>query len=286
MSKPKILIFRGGALGDVLMATPVIKQVYENYNGQCEIYVQTGCPDVFKNNPYVYAVNPPDQRFDVIYNLAVGYENNPKQHAVIAYGETIFGKSVEIADKSLSLYPTNEDKSKIKALGYENYIVMHMRQHNWPSRNLKIDFYKSVVEQILNRTNVNIIQVGGEHEVAFAGNPRLKVDLAKYTIHELKCLIDDASAFIGIDGGLIHVAACTNTPMLSFFTSCRAKYRMPLRTDIKFYPLEANIDCYGCQEDLTNNTEFVCHKGNVPCIDSFDATSVVNTLISALSIGR
>ena len=286
-ARPKILIYRGGALGDVLMITPLVKQVYLNYNGNCEIYVQTGAPDVFKNNPYVAGVNPTDQHFDVVYNMAFGYENLPSTHAVIAYGKTAFGDAIALSDTSLMLYPDDADKAKIDALGYSNYIVVHMRQHNWPSRNLKIEFYQQMLDKILSTTDVTVIQVGGEHEVAFTGNTKLRVDLGKYSIHELYCLIDGAKAFIGIDGGLIHVAACTNTPLLSFFTSCKSDYRKPLKDTIKFYPMTANIDCYGCQEHLPAPcTEFVCKKETVPCIDSFNADMVAETLCQALANGK
>lgn len=281
-TRPKILIIRGGALGDVIMTTPIIRELYNDYNGYVDIYVQTGCPDVFKNSPYVAGINPnPHHHYDAVYNLTQSYENNPAVHAVKAYRWSVFG-NVEMNNYSLELHPTNADRAKVAALGYKNYIVIHMRQHNWPSRNLRPEFFKSLVEKILAETDLTVVQVGGEHELAFTGNERVISDLGKYSIQELMCLIESSHAFIGVDGGLIHVAACTDTPMLAFFTSCKAEYRKPLRNS-KFYPLEANIECYGCQiHNPVPCTEFICHRGDVACIDAFNVDSVVATLKQAV----
>lgn len=281
-TRPKILVVRGGALGDVLMATPIIRELYNDYDGLCDIYVQTGYPDVFKDSPYVTGVNPAElHHYDAVYNLTRSYENNPAMHTVHAYGWSVFG-NMELSDYSLELFHSESDANKILTLGYRNYVVIHMRQHNWPSRNLRPEFYKQLILQILDETDLNIVQVGGEHELAFSGNDRLINDLGKYSIHELKCLVEGARAFIGIDGGLIHVAACTDTPMLSFFTSCRAEFRKPLRKNQPFYPI-ANIECYGCQlQNPVPCVEFVCHRNDVACIDSFDEVAVVNTLKEAI----
>lgn len=281
-TKPKILIIRGGALGDVIMTTPIIRELYNTYDGYVDIYVHTGCPDVFKNSPYVTGINPEiPHHYDAVYNLTQSYENNPAVHAVMAYRWSVFGNG-ELDDYSLELHPTTADQEKIDALAYKNYIVIHMRQHNWPSRNLRPEFFKALIVKILAETDLTVVQVGGEHELAFTGNARVVNDLGKYSIHELAYLIDTARAFIGVDGGLIHVAACTNTPMLAFFTSCKAEYRKPLRGS-KFYPLEANIDCYGCQvHNPVPCTEFICTRGDVACIDAFDVDYVVATLKSAI----
>lgn len=283
-TKPKILVARGGALGDVIMTTPIIREIYNDYSGFVDIYVQTGCPDVFKNSPYVTGINPTvAQHYDAIYNLSLSYENNPAEHAVYGYKWSVFG-NVELDDYSLELFHTDDDVKKIESLGYKNYVVIHMRQHNWPSRNLRPAFYQELITKILETTDLNIVQVGGNHELAFGGNDRLINDLGKYSIQELKCLISSARAFVGIDGGLIHVAACTDTPLLSFFTSCKAEYRKPLKDSINFYPIEADIECYGCQiHNPLPCTEFICNRGDVACIDSFDADSVVATLRYAIS---
>lgn len=50
---PKFLIIRDGALGDVLMTTPMVRSLYENHNGKIRIDIATFYPDIFNNSPYV-----------------------------------------------------------------------------------------------------------------------------------------------------------------------------------------------------------------------------------------
>ena len=49
--KPKIFLIRQLALGDVLLVTPILKQIYVGHAGNCEIDVQTMKPEAFVNNP-------------------------------------------------------------------------------------------------------------------------------------------------------------------------------------------------------------------------------------------
>jgi len=282
-TKPKILIVRGGALGDVIMTTPIVREIFNDYDGFCEIYVQTGFPDVFKNNPYVAGVNPTThQHYDAIYNLMLSYENNPQMHSVAAYGWSVFG-NIQLSNYSLELFETNIDSQVVLDKHYDNYVVIHMRQHDWPAKNLRPEFYKDVIDRILNNTSLNIIQVGGSHELAFTGNERLINDLGKYSIQEMKCLISNAKAFIGMDSGLMHVAACTPAPIIALFSICKEEVRRPLRKDAKFYPIKANIDCYGCLEHLPiPTTTFYCRKETTPCVDAFNADEIMNALLDAI----
>jgi ADP-heptose:LPS heptosyltransferase len=238
---------------------------------------------VFANNPYITGINPTQQRYDAVYNLDLAYENNPKIHAIHAYRWSVYG-NVEMNSYDMELFPSEEDKAKIKALDYKNFIVAHWRQHTWPSRNLRPAFYQELAEKIINRTDLTIIQVGSYREVAVTGHPQLVDARGKFTIQELKILIDYARAFISVDGGLTHVGGCSYTPQLAFFTSCKAEYRKPFKPGYKFFPIEANIDCYGCQEDNPPPcTQFICRKGNVPCIDTFDADHVISLLKNAIA---
>ena len=41
---PKILVNRSGALGDVLMVTPIIRRLYRERFGECQIYIKSFYP--------------------------------------------------------------------------------------------------------------------------------------------------------------------------------------------------------------------------------------------------
>ena len=79
-----ILVRRRAALGDVVMSTGIVREMYKRHNAQCAITVETEFPLVYKNNPYIRDLrnwgetNPSD--FDVVYNLDDAYELSPDNH--------------------------------------------------------------------------------------------------------------------------------------------------------------------------------------------------------------
>ena len=84
--KPKIAVIRQLALGDVILTTPIVKQIFADYSGQCDIDVVTLKPEVFKHNPIVANIlmaNEPINfvgTYDKIINLDLAYEKYPKIH--------------------------------------------------------------------------------------------------------------------------------------------------------------------------------------------------------------
>jgi len=282
---PNILVIRQLALGDVLLCTPIIKQLYRDHNGQCNIDVLTMKPDIFLNNPYVRKILTPqtypenNEFYTKTINLDLAYEKQPHIHIIDAYATFSHGYPSAIKDKRIELFSTNEDRLKAKAIQNElikgDYIVIHMRKDKWPSRNLAESTWKSIVDLILEQTSYKVVQVGSLNEIAFNHDPRLLNFLGALSIHELKEIISDAKYYYGIDSGTLHIAASTNTPIISMFTSAHHRLREPLDRpqSAHFIPIQPDIDCYGCQENYTPPiTGVVCHRGDPyspPCKDSF-----------------
>lgn len=286
---PQILVIRAGALGDALLATPIIRKLWQDRHGYCQIDVCTENPEAFRNNPYIRSILRPDQlgiKYDQIVNLDLAYERNPQMHITQAYSLHAFGNDFNY-DMQPELHATDAEKQKVQAfltqLGTTNFIVMHMRQHTWPSRNLKPAFWQELVSKTIDNTDLTIVQVGANHEIAFEGNPRLVNALGKFTIHELKELIAASKTFVGMDCATVHVAACTEKPLVGFFTSAHHEYRKPLGKT-PFYPIAANIDCYGCQKDNPPPcTTYICKRNDAECINRFDTNSVVEIIKKAVT---
>jgi len=294
-SKKTILIVRQLAMGDVLLATPIVKQVYLDHQGECEIDILTMKPDVFANNPYIRNIFIPETygvlpiTYSEIINLDLSYENQPKIHIIDAYAMTSHGATENIKSKRLELFSTTKDKNKIEEIYKEiikdKFLVIHMRKDTWPSRNLSEETWQSIVQLLIDNTEYKIVQVGSNHEISFNDDKRLVDLMGCLTIHELKELIDLSECFIGIDSGTLHIAACTDKPIISMFTSAHHRLREPLDrpNNAPFIPIVPNIECYGCQEHYPPPiTGVICHKGNPfspPCKDLFDINDIKNALI-------
>lgn len=297
---PKILVVRQLALGDVLLTTPIIKQLYMDYSGECIIDVLTMKPEAFKNNPYVNEILTPEtylaepKHYHKTINLDLAYENHPNMHILEAYAKYSHGSIKFIQDQKIGIYNTNHDIIKFNKLFNEiikeNYLVIHMRRDTWPSRNLNETTWKSIVDELLEKTNLKLVQVGGTHEISFDHDDRLINLLGQLTIQELKVAISNAQCYVGIDSGTLHVAASTNTPIISIFTSANHIFRMPLGrpNDAIFIPIIPDIECYGCQSRLMPPiTGVICPVGDPhspPCKELISKNQVSAAVTAAINL--
>lgn len=289
------MVVRQLALGDVLLATPIIRQLHADYAGQCDIDVLTMKPEVFDNHPFVRRVYTPQTFNEVkgpyarVINLDLAYENLPRLHPVDAYAMISHGAVDKIQSKRLELFPSAADRQQAALVQSQDidgkYVVIHMRKDAGPSRNVPAATWKNIVEILLEKTDFKILQVGGPHEIAFDDHPRLLNRLGVYSIHVLRELIAGAQCFVGVDSGTLHIAACTDTPIIGMFTSVHHRLRAPLERppQARFIPLQPQVDCYGCQEHFPPPvTKPMCHRGHPdspPCREAFDVDNIHQALI-------
>lgn len=277
-SKPRLLINRTGALGDVILTTPIIRKLYNDREGFCEISIRTKYPIVFKNNKYINCTYPGNENislndFDLILNLDLAYEHNPSRHILDVYGFYAFGNIA--FNRQCELFSDVDDciiSNKIASEWPNGYIVIHMRRiTNSNNRNIPEDFWLRVVTGLLNNTNLGIIQIGMESEIAFGGHSRLIDMRGQLSIHQLREVINTARCFVGVDSAPFHVAATTSTNMVVLFTTAKAEYRKPFREHGLFKALIPDIDCYGCIERLPlGSIMHSCIRGDEDCVNRFN----------------
>lgn len=91
-----------------------------------------------------------------------------------------------------------------------------------------------------------------------------------------------SSAVVGVDNGLLHVAGCTDVPIVGGFTNVSPEVRMPVRNDIlgfNFYPVTPPPSvCCHCQQ----NTNFLyghdyrsCVFKDRQCVESMTAEQFI-----------
>lgn len=276
----KILINRQGANGDVLMTSPIIRKIWNDHQGQCQIdfATQDNCAGFVEKNPYITNIirsKPGDNliaQYDRYIDLDLVYERNPRIHAVDAYAMAAIGHTN--FDRSLELHTDDNDKAvgkKFSEILSGNYVVLHQRKWHWPSRNINPNIWEQVINKIFEETSLFVVQIGQGHDPAFEGNDRLIDARDQFSIHEIREIIANSKLFMGVDSAPGHVAAATDTNMLMLYTSVREEYRRPLRTQGKFVPIIADIECYGCHADNPAPcTTFICRRGDVDCVNRFD----------------
>lgn len=276
--KPRYLLVRDGAMGDVLMLTPVVHALHEAHAGEILIDVATHARAVFDNNPYVQHVMSPKQlargvhTYDVVVDLNGMYERMPNTHPVNAYAKAVLG--VRSFNKQLELYPSQDDvlliDDVVQKIGTP-FVVVHQFSHDWPNRTIAPAIWAQVTDAITTLGHLKIIYVGTSQDLAPVHSAQYEDHRARYNLQQLSLLISRSQGFIGGDSGPSHVAATTDVPIAVFYTCAHHEARMPLRETSKFLPIFPALDCYGC---LTKRTiprlGYFCERGDNACVNSFD----------------
>jgi heptosyltransferase III len=268
-----ILIIRSGAMGDVLLSTPIVKLLHEKYEALCLITVATRHPEVFKNNPYISKIlsmkdlRSLESNYDVILNLDLCYEKNRSLHITNAYSFLAFGvqKNFQFLQPEIFLSSKDEKilEKFLKNIGGP-YIVCHNRNDpSQPYRNIPIKDWEYLIAELSSRTGLKIVQIGGKDLDVALKNKDLP-------------LIDAR--------GKLTLAACTKTPIISFFTVAHHEVRKPLRSlDTAFTAITPDVSCYGCQNLYPFASQWKCERGDFACTSKFNIEQALDACLSLIS---
>jgi len=273
----KILIKRTGALGDVILTTPIVRRL-KRENRDAEIIAQTGYPAVFKCNPHVSHVVEPGQRlyweFGQTVDLDLSYERRPSMHIVDAYMEEAFGdRGFSIASKRQELFFNTKPLFPLP----NRYVAVHAAHAGWRNRTLPKATWIAVIEGLL-KNDLCPILVGTERD----GIDGIATSCLVPDIHVQARLIASCACFVGSDSSLLHVAGATDTPIVGIFTSVKPDYRLPYRENCTAV-VPPGLDCLGCQERASApSTVESCERGDVACVQAVRAEDIVNAVVSAI----
>lgn len=276
-----IHVRRTGALGDVLLTTPIIRQLRQ-LNPNASIHFYTDCPQVYANNPRINSLftakSAPSHE---LIDLDMVYENNPTMHIIEAYERHTFG--IPVPDKSTEIFVNDEQKAQVgsmiiaNGITPETAVVVHMAK-SWPSRTMAIEKWMKLIDRIIDKGfQVVIVGSGDDFDYRRPGTISLK---GKLSIQHINYLCSLSYAFIGMDSGMYHVAGATpeNTcKIFGLFTCAESKYRAPFRKNV--FSVKANIECYGCLHRVAPPVTFIgCERKDNECVNRLKVEQVIEML--------
>jgi ADP-heptose:LPS heptosyltransferase len=291
----RVLVDRRKAVGDVLMITPVLRELRRRYGDSAYIQVVTEEDFVLVNEPYINSVIKPAElhtvTWDVCVNLNDAYEYNVTSHYVDAYLYRAFGHDINDIDKSLSLTTTPDEQEAVDdaltTLG-TNYIVVHMRRWAWENKNVDPAVWDAIINWA-GTNGVKVVCVGAQYDYRLPQTD-FTVDLVEQlSLGEIRHLIANAKMFIGGDSGPYHIAATTSTPIIALLSHLLPEQILPWR-DGKFgknvYPIQSDVPCAGCYNKqtppvrnltCTNPVQWACSK-------AFDTKRIIKTIEEILTL--
>ena len=293
IDKPtRILVDRRKAVGDVVMITPVLRELRKRYP-DAFIQVVTEEATVLDNNPHINAVSKPadmkrEDPWDLYINLNDAYEYNVTSHYVDTYLHRAFG-TTEGIDKSVEVFASEEEIENVKeAIEDINapYVVFHMRQWAWENKNVSPETWGIIMawfEAVYPK--VKMVSVGAQYDLKMptaSGERYINLN-DQLTFGEIKELIAGAELFIGGDSGPYHIACSTDTTIVALLSHLAPEQIAPWR-DGEFaknvYPVMSKVPCTGCYARQPAPVRNLACENDVQwaCAKSFDTLDITEAL--------
>lgn len=288
MTTTNILLRRRGAIGDVILTTGVVRELYKRYDGNALIDIATDCGEVFTNNEYVHCVHHttqvPDVDYDVIINLDDAYEVNPNLPIIDAYFHRALG-SIDF-DKSSELYIN--DTARVDSLVSKingDFVCIHIRNYGgWSFKNIPIGTWLSVIDTVLSANkDIKIVCVGSATDFCPANHPRI-IDARGLELAELSYLFDYSKCFVGIDSAPFHVAGSSSTHLVALLSHAPPTQVLPFRNNQQGYNcsvIQASVPCTGCYtRQKTPVRSILCdNPESYKCTRSWDTEKIAMAIL-------
>jgi len=234
--KKKIRILAAGGIGDVLMLTPVLKEI-RRLHPTCRMIVY--CRDrvrtqVLARNPYVDAVRliSPLDRFLHFIKIIDGrhlFFTKVTDNGFIDYGQLgmlmphifyshsiskiigeVVGINVSRTDVEIFLSAEEEARGRKGLIGLTSPVAISVSGFCSPNKNWPIERWNALIRSM---SDISFFQLGLPDEPLIEG----VVDMRGLPLRESFAMLKFASAFIGVDSGLAHAASGLNVPTIVLF---------------------------------------------------------------------
>lgn len=271
--KEKIVIHRSGAMGDVIMAEPILEYYH---NKGFEVWLDT--PKQFHNlfNTHYFPVRHgrPEENCRSI-NLDMGYEIRPNQPALKSYYEMCGITDGVMRNSKLrhEIYPQTKF--------FDKYIVLHIDTTTIPHRDIHGVDWIEIVEYLENK-GYKVFQIGKRQHNSVADY------FNTCTENLLMHLIAGADLFIGIDSGCAQIAVALDIPSVIYFGSVNPEYRYTDFKKIKIIQNKCPIEKDGCYHKVISVKGQDCEVDikYPPCCthDTEEIINSINTFIESEKI--
>ena len=233
-------------LGDLICATPTIRKLSESYEQQ--VTVLSKMPELFKNLPYVEASYKSTSidwdYFNEHYIMHNSFTNVGKKDGrgvemkhnmmdIRQYHAVQLGFMLGKDELGCDYIPIESPKHSI----HQKYILIHPVT-TWANRTWAAEKWMELVKR-LNDEGIYVISIGKDSsETGFFNveKPVFNFEIPygmnlmnKTSISECYHLINNATCFITMDSGLLHLAGTTSTPIIHLGSSLKPEFRIPHR---------------------------------------------------------
>lgn len=225
-----IIIKRRFAHGDTLLLTPVIRALKKS-NPLSPICVETRCPGVLKNNPYLSICVPwaLPNRGSLVVDLDMAYENRENVHIIDAYADAVREQAGSLGpvDHRIEMFPSPQDMNwaiseKAANRFGPNVAIMHIDHGGWPGKNWPKERFGQVASYLVKK-GWHVVLVGSQLPPGRFD----ALDMTRKTsAMQLAALLKVCQLFIGGDSFPMHAAVAMGCPTIGIYGVTSSKYIM------------------------------------------------------------
>jgi ADP-heptose:LPS heptosyltransferase len=167
-------------------------------------------------------------------------------------------------------------------------ILIHIGP-SWPVREWPRESWAALVAELKRNGFAAIVQIGSRNHLAMgtvAGNsiPDVFSLVDQLTLEESAALIAQGGLFIGIDSGLLHVAAATGTPAVGIWGPTSPQFRFSAANRRSF--VTSTVECQGCHH---RNPRLHWISGcpfDIRCMKAIPVAEVLSACLMRLKSGE
>ena len=284
LNDKRVLVVRGGGMGDVLFTTPVVRYIKTLApRARVDFATIESLHCLMNKNAFINAVlsikeaKAQKSRYDVVLNMAGGLaasEVAKTTHCVDALAKWV-GIDAEIADKSLMLSPSRgtlvTGARLIKEAGFEKGVdkiigigvSASSRIRTWPQSYVR-ELVTDIVKEIIH---VKVLLIGKHPEPGFFdGFPKDRVVscINSTSIPQVIGIIKYMSLFIGSDSGLLWIAQALGVPAIGLFGAFNSEIRITKGGSV--IPIDSDVACSPCAYHDSALCDFQNNEGEPECM--------------------
>lgn len=163
-------------------------------------------------------------------------------------------------------------------------IVIHTGP-SWPVREWPYASWVALVQELRKRGYGNIIQLGASRHltlgsVAQAPIPGVLSLVDQLTLEESAVLISLGDLFIGIDSGLLHIAAAMETPAVGLWGATSPQLRFSATNRRLF--VTSRVDCQGCHHRVPREHWITDCPRAIHCMTTLAVGDVLQACLTGL----
>jgi lipopolysaccharide heptosyltransferase II len=203
------------------------------------------------------------------------------------YDQFLRAIGVAPAGKLPSLAVTVEEQDSIRRRfpvpPGQRSVIMHAGA-TWPAKHWGAEQYAALATSLAGRAGVRILLTGGPRDDEVLAVVERKAQGAasragKLTLRELASLLSVADAFVGNDGGPMHISAAVGTPTVGIFGPGEERIWFPYPEALGHRALREDVVCHPCHLDLCNRPGAL----HMECMKKLAPERVLDAVLRALA---